>query len=33
MHIGYYFDELEAAHAYNNAAKKLHGSFAFLNNV
>jgi hypothetical protein len=33
MHIGYYFDELEAAHAYNNAAKQLHGSFAFLNNV
>ena len=33
MHIGYYANEIEAAKAYNAAAKKLHGTFAFLNDV
>jgi hypothetical protein len=33
MHIGYYTNELEAAKAYNQVAEKLHGTFAFLNNV
>ena len=30
-HIGYYDSEIEAAIAYNNAAKKYHGEFARLN--
>jgi len=33
MHIGYYANEIEAAKAYNAAAEKLHGTFAFLNDV
>lgn len=30
-HIGYYFDEDEAAKAYENYAKKFFGEFACLN--
>lgn len=32
-HLGYYKDIREAAKAYNNAAKKLHGNYAILNEV
>ena len=31
FHIGYFSDEIEAAHAYDEAAKKYHGIFAKLN--
>lgn len=31
-HLGYYENEIDAAVAYNNAAKKHHGAFAMLNN-
>lgn len=31
--LGYYETKKEAANAYNNAAKKLHGQFAYLNKV
>lgn len=32
-HLGYFFIEKNAAIAYNEAAKKLHGKFARLNNI
>ncbi len=32
-HIGYFDDEVEAAKAYNEKAKELHGEFAYLNPV
>jgi len=31
--LGYFKDEIEAAKAYNNAAKKYHGKFARLNKI
>jgi hypothetical protein len=33
MHIGYFENEIDAAKAYDAAAKRYHGQFAFLNNV
>lgn len=33
IHLGQYETEVEAARAYNQKAKELHGDFAFLNNV
>jgi hypothetical protein len=33
MHVGYFTDKLEAAKAYNEAAKKYHGEFATLNPI
>lgn len=33
QHIGYFCSALEAAKAYNETAKKLHGEFALLNNL
>ena len=31
MHLGYFLDEIEAAKAYDNAARKYHAEFACLN--
>ncbi len=33
VHLGYFTDKLEAAKAYNEAAKKYHGDFATLNPI
>ena len=33
IHLGYYTNKLEAAEAYNEAARKYHGEFAHLNEV
>lgn len=33
MHLGYFKNEIEAANAYNEKAKKLHGDFYSLNNT
>jgi hypothetical protein len=33
IHLGYYKTELDAAKAYNNAAKEVHGEYARLNDL